>query len=73
VPFKLIALALPLSFDTFAVSAALGVAGLSGRERWRVSLVMAGFETVMPIAGFLAGGVVVGRWAAWPTTPPRPC
>jgi len=58
VPFKLIALILPLSFDTFAVSAALGVAGLSSRERWRLSLVMAGFETVMPIVGFLAGGLL---------------
>ena len=57
-PFKLIALVLPLSFDTFAVSAALGVAGLSRRERWRVSLVMAAFETVMPIVGFVAGGLV---------------
>jgi putative Mn2+ efflux pump MntP len=57
-PFKLILLLLPLSFDTFAVSAALGVAGLSNRERWRVSLVMAAFEAVMPIVGFLAGGLL---------------
>jgi manganese efflux pump family protein len=58
IPFKLIALVLPLSLDTFAVSAALGVAGLSKRERWRVSLVLAGFEAVMPIVGFLAGGLI---------------
>jgi manganese efflux pump family protein len=57
-PFKLIALVLPLSLDTFAVSAALGVAGLSSRERWRLSLLMAGFEAVMPIVGFLAGGLI---------------
>jgi putative Mn2+ efflux pump MntP len=57
-PFKLIALVLPLSLDTFAVSAALGVAGLSKRERWRLSLVLAGFEAVMPIVGFLAGGLI---------------
>src|ERR1700730_17379265 len=57
-PFKLIALVLPLSLDTFAVSAALGVAGLSRRERWRLSLLMAGFEAVMPIVGFLAGGLI---------------
>ena len=37
-PFKLIALVLPLSLDTFAVSAAFGAAGLSRRERWRLSL-----------------------------------
>ena len=57
-PFKLIALVLPLSLDTFAVSAALGVAGLSRRERWRLSLLMAGFEAVMPVLGFLAGGLI---------------
>src|SRR2546423_15506423 len=58
-PFKLIALVLPLSLDTFAVSAALGAAGLSRRERWRLSLLLAGFEALMPAVGFLAGGLVV--------------
>jgi manganese efflux pump family protein len=57
-PFKLIALVLPLSLDTFAVSAALGVAGLPARERWRLSLILAGFEAVMPIIGVLAGALV---------------
>ena len=57
-PLKLIALVLPLSLDTFAGSAALGVAGLSTWERWRLSLLMAGFEAVMPILGFLVGGLV---------------
>lgn len=57
-PLKLIALVLPLSLDTFVVSAALGVAGLSRRERWRLSLLMAGFEAAMPIVGFLAGGLI---------------
>src|SRR3982074_592 len=56
-PFKLIALVLPLSLDTFAVSAALGAAGLSRRERWRLSLIMAGFEAVLPLPGFLVGGL----------------
>jgi manganese efflux pump family protein len=59
-PFKLIALVLPLSFDTFAVSAALGVAGLPARDRWRLSLILSGFEAVMPIAGVL-GGALAGR------------
>jgi manganese efflux pump family protein len=58
VPLKLLALILPLSLDTFAVSAALGVAGVSGRERWRLSLIMSAFEMVMPIAGFAAGGLL---------------
>jgi manganese efflux pump family protein len=57
-PFKLIALVLPLSLDTFAVSAALGVAGLSRRERWRLSLLMAGFEAIAPLLGVLAGGLI---------------
>jgi len=59
-PFKLLALVLPLSLDTFAVSAALGLAGLPARDRWRLSLVMCGFEAVMPIIG-VAGGALVGR------------
>jgi putative Mn2+ efflux pump MntP len=58
VPFKLIALIVPLSLDTFAVSAALGVAGLSRRERWRLSLLLAAFEALMPVVGFAAGGWV---------------
>ncbi len=59
-PFKLIALVLPLSLDTFAVSAALGVAGLPARDRWRLSLILCGFEAVMPIIGVL-GGALVGQ------------
>jgi putative Mn2+ efflux pump MntP len=57
-PFKLIALVLPLSLDTFAVSAALGVAGLPARERWRLSLILSAFEAAMPIIGLLAGALV---------------
>jgi putative Mn2+ efflux pump MntP len=57
-PLKLIALVLPLSLDTFAVSAALGMAGLPRRERWRLTLLLAGFEAVMPIVGFLIGGLI---------------
>jgi putative Mn2+ efflux pump MntP len=72
-PFKLIALVLPLSLDAFAVSAALGVAGLSRRERWRLSLRLAGFEAVMPIVGFLAGVWWLRRWVTSPITPPLPC
>ena len=57
-PLKLVALIVPLSLDTFAVSAALGIAGLSRRERWRLSLLLAGFEAVMPIVGFVVGALV---------------
>ena len=51
---------LPLCLDTFAVSAALGVAGLPARERLRVSLLMVGFEVAMPVAGLLLGSLAGG-------------
>ena len=63
---KLILFVIPLGLDTFAVSAALGVAGLPRRSRLRVALVMSAFEMAMPIAGLLVGrgiGAAVGRVA----------
>lgn len=48
----------PLAIDTLALSAALGIVGLSPRERLRISLIMAAFEGGMPVLGFLLGGVV---------------
>lgn len=56
----LIGLVLPLGLDTFAVSAALGITGLSPRDRIRVTLLFTAFETGMPLVGFL-GGSLVGR------------
>ncbi len=53
-------LVLPLCLDTFAVSAALGAAGLPAQERLRVSLLLAGFEVAMPVAGLLIGGLAGG-------------
>ena len=61
-------LLLPLGLDTFALAAALGVAGLARQDRLRVSLVFAVFEAGMPIVGILAGRVVgrlIGDWAGW--------
>jgi manganese efflux pump family protein len=61
-------LLLPLALDTFALAAALGVAGLEQRDRLRVSLVFAVFEAGMPIAGILLGRVVghlIGAWAGY--------
>jgi putative Mn2+ efflux pump MntP len=61
---RLLALIVPLSLDTFAVSAAIGVSGLSARERLRVSLLFALFEGIMPLVGFLVGaavGEVIGQ------------
>src|SRR5690349_23479472 len=59
-------LVVPLGLDTFAVAAALGMAGLPARERTRVSLVFTAFEAGMPLVGFFAGnlaGQAVGNAA----------
>jgi manganese efflux pump family protein len=61
-------LLLPLGLDTFALSAALGVAGLRKQDRLRVSLLFTVFEAGMPILGILIGqaiGRVVGAWAGY--------
>jgi len=59
---KVVGLVLPLGLDTFAVAAALGMGGLSPRDRTRVSLLFTAFEMGMPLVGFLGGGIV-GRVA----------
>jgi manganese efflux pump family protein len=58
-------LLLPLALDTFALAAALGVAGLEQKDRLRVSLVFTVFEAGMPIAGIVIGRVVGGLVGAW--------
>jgi len=61
-------LLLPLALDTFALAAALGMAGLQGRDRLRVALVFTAFEAGMPIAGMLIGrgvGSFLGDWAGY--------
>lgn len=61
-------LLLPLGLDTFALAAALGMAGLEARHRLRVSLVFTLFEAGMPIVGLLVGRVVgslIGQWAGY--------
>jgi putative Mn2+ efflux pump MntP len=57
---KLVALVVPLGLDTFAVSAALGALGVSGRTRLRIALLFTAFEAGMPLIG-LALGVPLGR------------
>ena len=61
-------LLLPLALDTFALAAALGVAGLQKRDRLRVTLVFTLFEAGMPVVGLLVGravGNVLGQWAGY--------
>jgi putative Mn2+ efflux pump MntP len=61
-------LLLPLALDTFALAAALGMAGLEKRDRVRVTLVFTAFEAGMPIAGMLIGrvaGAFLGAWAGY--------
>src|ERR1700674_3548570 len=59
---------LPLALDTFALAAALGMAGLEKRDRLRVTLIFTAFEAGMPIAGMLIGraaGAFLGTWAGY--------
>jgi putative Mn2+ efflux pump MntP len=61
-------LLLPLALDTFALAAALGMAGLEARDRLRVVLIFTAFEAGMPIAGMLIGraaGAFFGAWAGY--------
>jgi putative Mn2+ efflux pump MntP len=55
---KFAALILPLSLDTFAVAASLGVAGLTRNERLRLGALFAAFEGGMPLIGLVAGATV---------------
>jgi putative Mn2+ efflux pump MntP len=55
---RLILLVLPLALDTFAVSAALGLAGVTPRRRLALGLLFAGFEGAMPLIGLFGGSAV---------------
>ncbi len=57
---KLVLFVLPLGLDTFAVSAALGLAGLPKRQRLKISLLLSAFEMAMPVAGLLLGRALGG-------------
>lgn len=57
---RLAALILPLALDTFAVSAALGMVGVTSRRRLQLGLLFAAFEGGMPIVG-LAVGAAIGN------------
>src|SRR5947209_15160869 len=57
---KLVGLIVPLGLDTFAVAAALGIAGLRAPDRLRVSALFTAFEMGMPLVGFFGGRLVGG-------------
>lgn len=64
----LVGLLLPLGLDTFALAAALGVAGLEKHDRLRITLVFTAFEAGMPVVGLVAGrfvGGLIGEWAGY--------
>jgi putative Mn2+ efflux pump MntP len=64
----LLALLIPLTVDTFILSAALGLAGLPKKEQARTSLILAAFEAGMPAVGVLIGhgiGEVFGHFASY--------
>lgn len=54
--FSLLGLIVPLALDTFAVSAAVGMAGLTRRQRLRLSLLFGLFEGGTPAVGLLLAG-----------------
>src|SRR4030088_2856042 len=53
----LIALVVPLGLDTFAIAAALGMSGLTRRDRFRVTALFTAFEMGMPVVGIVLGAV----------------
>lgn len=63
---RLLGLVLPLCLDTFAVSAAIGMTGLTAAQRLRLGTLFAAFEGAMPLVGLglgIALGQLVGTYA----------
>ena len=67
-PLLLLALVIPLTLETFVLSAALGLAGLPKHRHLRTSLILALFEAIMPVIGVLIGiglGNIIGHFAGY--------
>lgn len=58
---------LPLGFDTFAVSAAVGALSPSRPARLRISALFVLFEVGMPLIGVLAGAPIAHVAGTWST------
>ncbi len=52
---KLLALIAPLSLDSFAAAAAVGLSGIAPGRALRISLLFAVFEAAMPVVGLIFG------------------
>jgi len=52
---KLLAFVLPLGVDSFAISATLGAAAASAKQRWRITGLFVLFEAGMPLLGLAIG------------------
>ncbi|MEB3223797.1 MAG: manganese efflux pump MntP family protein [Candidatus Sericytochromatia bacterium] len=66
-PLTLLALAVGLAMDSFAVSIALGVSlpRVRTNQALRLALAFGGFQFLMPVVGYLAGKSVAGQqWVA---------
>jgi putative Mn2+ efflux pump MntP len=64
----LLALLIPLTMDTFVISAALGIAGLPKKDQLRTSVIFTVFEAGMPAVGVLIGhglGDFLGDYASY--------
>ena len=67
-PLLLIALLLPLSLDSFVLSAALGMAGMPKKDHLRTSVILSLFEGGMPLVGLLIGrglGKTLGSYGGY--------
>lgn len=64
--FTILAIALGLSFDTFAVSLSYGVIrnGIIFRQATRVAIVLAIFQGGLTIAGYFLGSIISGQMKA---------
>jgi putative Mn2+ efflux pump MntP len=65
---RVVALVLPLSLDTFAIAAALGMTRLTVAQRVRFGLLFAAFEGGMPVIGLLVGsglGRIIGGFSEY--------
>jgi putative Mn2+ efflux pump MntP len=66
--WKVILFVLPLAIDSFAAAATVGAAGLSRRQRLRVTLIFTLFEGGMPLVGLALGAPLahaIGHWTTY--------